>query len=256
MKIATWNINGVVNRLDLLLGWLAEAQPDILCLQELKVAPAQFPAEALEAAGYGAVWRAEGRWNGVAILARGQAPVLTRTDLPGDLEDGQARYIEAAVDGRIIASVYVPNGNPLPGAKFDYKLGWLDRLSSHVADLLKTGAPVILAGDYNVAPEAIDIYETRSYDDSALIHPECRARFDALLKLGLIDTFRRLQPFEITYTFWDYRRRRWQRNAGLRLDHILMNDLAALGLAGCGVDSEERGRDGASDHSPFWVRSN
>lgn len=255
MKVATWNINGVVNRLDLLLGWLAEAQPDILCLQELKVSPAQFPAEALEAAGYGAVWRAEGRWNGVAILARGRAPVLTRTDLPGDPEDSQARYIEAAVDGRIIASVYVPNGNPVPGEKFDYKLAWMDRLATHARDLLNSGAPVILAGDYNVAPAEMDIYETRSYDDSALILPECRVRFEALLNLGLVDTFRRLNPDQVAYTIWDYRRRRWERNAGLRLDHILMNDLAALGISRCGIDMQERGRDGASDHAPYWVKS-
>lgn len=255
MKLATWNINGVERRLDLLLDWLSEAQPDVVCLQELKVPAARFPAETLEAAGYGSVWYAEGRWNGVAILARDAVPVLIRTELPGDARDEQARYIEAAIGGRIIASLYVPNGNPQPGPKFDYKLAWLERLTSHAAELLQTRAPVILAGDFNVAPTSLDIYETRSYDDSALVHPKCRTARDELLALKLIDAFRTINRGEPGFTFWDYRRRRWQRNAGLRLDHILTNDFAALGLADCGVDKDMRGRENASDHAPVWART-
>lgn len=253
MKVASWNINGILQRLDLLTGWLEEAKPDVLCLQELKCAAAQFPADALEAASYGAVWRAEGRWNGVAILARGGVPVLTRSDLPGDAADAQARYIEAAVAGRIVVSIYVPNGNPMPGPKYEYKLSWMDRLTARACALTQSGAPVILAGDFNVALTSGDIYQTRSYDDSALTAPACRDKLHTLLAAGYVDAYRRLHPDTPGYTFWDYRRRRWDRDAGLRLDYLLLNDLAALGLETFSIERAMRGANNPSDHAPIWA---
>ena len=253
MKIATFNINNVNRRLENLLGWLAAARPDVVCLQELKAADAAFPRSALAAAGYGAVWRGESTWNGVAILARDAQPILTRDALPGDPSDLQSRYIEAAVNGVLIAAIYAPNGNPQPGPKFAYKLAWLDRLAVHAGDLLASGAPVVLAGDYNVVPEPRDIYPTTSYDQDALVHPESRAAFRRLLDLGWIDAMRRLHPEERIYTFWDYRRNRWGRDAGLRLDHLLLNETTARRLASAGVDRDVRGQPGASDHAPVWI---
>lgn len=253
MKITTFNINGINRRLDSLLQWLREAEPDVVCLQELKATDAQFPQEALQSAGYGAVWRGQSAWNGVAILARDAEPVLTRTDLPGDPDDNQARYIEAAVDGILITSLYAPNGNPQPGPKFDYKLAWMQRLSTHAAELLSADVPVILTGDYNVVPEPRDIYPTRSYDDDALLQPESRAAYRRLLDQGWIDAVRKLHPDDTVYTFWDYRRNRWQRNAGLRLDHLLLSRKVARRLTHAGVDTEIRGRQGASDHAPVWI---
>ena len=253
MKIATFNINGVNKRLDHLLAWLAAAGPDVVCLQELKATDGEFPKAAIEAAGYGAVWRGQSAWNGVAILARGCEPVLTRAALPGDPSDTQSRYIEAAVSGILIASLYAPNGNPRPGPKFDYKLAWHERLKRHAAELFATGLPVILAGDYNVVPEARDIYPTRSYDDNALVQPESRAAFRALLDQGWLDALRKVHPEDRLFTFWDYRRLRWQRDAGLRLDHILLSRKLTRRLKGAGIDREVRGRDGASDHAPVWI---
>ncbi len=253
MKIATFNINGINRRLPNLLEWLEAAEPDVVCLQELKATDAQFPSKALEAAGYGAVWRGQTAWNGVAILARGAEPVLTRSDLPGDPQDAQARYIEAAVRGVLVASLYAPNGNPQPGPKFDYKLAWLERLRLHGAELLAAGVPVVLAGDYNVVPEARDVYPTTSYDDNALVQPESRAAFRRLLDAGWTDALRRLDPEGTIYTFWDYRRNRWQRDAGMRLDHLLLSDAAAARLADAGVDRQVRGREDASDHAPTWI---
>lgn len=254
MKIATWNINGIGARLPLLLDWLEEAAPDVLCLQELKCSAAAFPADDLERAGYGAVWECEGRWNGVAILAGGDRPVPTRRGLPGDGEDGQARYVEAAVSGTVIASVYVPNGNPRPGPKFDYKLAWLARLRRHACEMLGHGVPFVLAGDFNVAPAAMDIYdETTSYRDGALIDPDSRKAFSDLVALGLADTIRELFPNEPAYTFWDYRRNRWPRNAGLRLDHILVDCATRARLRAGGIDRPVRAREGASDHVPVWI---
>ncbi|MEI5679333.1 MULTISPECIES: exodeoxyribonuclease III [unclassified Mesorhizobium] len=253
MKIATFNVNGINRRLENLLAWLASAKPDIVCLQELKAPDKQFPKSAIEAAGYGAVWRGQSAWNGVAILALGSEPVLTRTELPGDPSDSQSRYIEAAVNGILIASLYAPNGNPQPGPKFDYKLAWHDRLISHATELLATGLPVVLAGDYNVVPEPRDIYPTRSYDDNALVQPESRAAFRSLIEQGWLDALRKVHPKETLYTFWDYRRNRWPRDAGLRLDHILLSKKLARRLSGAGIDRDARGMDSASDHAPAWI---
>lgn len=253
MKIATFNINNVNRRLENLLAWLEAAQPDVVCLQELKAADNQFPRSAIASAGYGAVWRGQRTWNGVAILARGADPVLTRDALPGDPADGQSRYIEAAVEGILIASLYAPNGNPQPGPKFDYKLAWSERLIGHAAELFATGLPVVLAGDYNIVPEPRDIYPTKSYDKNALVQPESRAVFQRLLDQGWVDAIRKIHPDETVYTFWDYMRNRWPRNAGLRLDHLLLSRKVARRLKDAGVDRDVRGLDGASDHAPVWV---
>jgi exodeoxyribonuclease-3 len=252
VRIATFNVNNVNKRLGNLLEWLAEAEPDVVCLQELKASDAEFPHAALEAGGYGAVWQGQRTWNGVAILARDAVPVLTRTGLPGDPADAQARYIEAAVQGVLVASIYAPNGNPQPGPKFTYKLAWHERLNAHAAELLATGLPVVLAGDYNVAPEPRDVYPTRSYDDNALVQPESRAAFRRLLDQGWTDAIRRLYT-DTVYTFWDYRRNRWERDGGMRLDHLLLGSELAGRLAAAGVDRAVRGRENASDHAPVWI---
>jgi len=254
MKVATFNINNVNRRLPNLLTWLERAAPDAVCLQELKSTDAAFPAEALSAAGYGAVWKGQRTYNGVAILARDAEPVLTRDSLPGDPGDTQSRYIEAAVRGVLVASVYLPNGNPQPGPKFDYKLAWFRRLIAHARSLRRAGAPVVLAGDYNVVPTDRDIYPTRSFDGDALLQPESRAAFARLQRQGWVDAVRAIHPDEAIYTFWDYKRERWRRDAGLRLDHLLLNAEAAAGLVDAGVDRWARGEAGASDHAPAWVR--
>lgn len=254
MKIATFNINGINRRLPNLMAWLADAAPDIVCLQELKAAERQFPAGALANAGYGAVWKGEAGWNGVAILARDAEPVLTRDELPGNADDRQARYIEAAVNGILVGCLYAPNGNPRPGPKFDYKLLWTGRLIAHAEELWQSGLPVALCGDYNIVPEPRDIYPTTSYKDNALVQPECRALFQRLLDQGWTDAIRRQFPDETVYTFWDYMRNRWQRNAGLRLDHLLLSRSLARKLSAAGVDRSVRGMDGASDHAPVWIR--
>jgi exodeoxyribonuclease-3 len=254
MKIATFNINNVNKRLDNLLAWLRKARPDVACLQELKATDAGFPIAALEKAGYGAVWRGERSWNGVAILARSCEPVVTRTALPGGDDDGQARYIEAAVKGVLIATLYAPNGNPQPGPKFKYKLAWMKRLLEHAAALHALDAPVVLAGDFNVVPTDFDIYPTKSYAKNALVQPEPRALFARLIDQGWVDAIRTLHPDRPMYTFWDYMRNRWERDAGLRLDHLLLNRQAARRLKDAGVDRAVRGLDGASDHAPTWIR--
>ncbi|MER8733823.1 exodeoxyribonuclease III [Mesorhizobium sp. M1227] len=253
MKIATFNVNNINSRLPNLLAWLAAAKPDIACLQELKARQTQFPRTALAAAGYGAVWVGQPTWNGVAILSRGAEPVLTREALPGDDSDQQARYIEAAVNGIVVACLYAPNGNPQPGPKFQYKLNWHERLEAHAAQLLDTGLSVVLAGDYNIVPEPRDIYPTRSYDDNALVQPESRASFQRLLDQGWLDALRKKHPNETLYTFWDYRRNRWPRDAGLRLDHILLSKKLSRRLVAAGIDRDVRGETGASDHAPVWV---
>ncbi|WP_127523300.1 exodeoxyribonuclease III [Mesorhizobium sp. Z1-4] len=253
MKIATFNINNVNKRLANLLHWLELAEPDVVCLQELKVEQDAFPLDAIESTGYSAVWQGQRSWNGVAILSRVGAPVLTRTALPGDDDDRQARYIEAAVRGVLIASIYAPNGNPQPGPKFDYKLAWLERLSRHATALRKTGAPVVLAGDYNVAPTELDIYDTRSWDDDALIQPQSRAAFRKLVGRSWTDALRHRHPDERVYTFWRYRRSRWQRDAGLRLDHLLLSPNLRDRLTDAGVDRDVRALEGASDHAPVWI---
>ncbi len=253
MKIATFNVNNVNRRLPNLLAWLAAAKPDVVCLQELKALDTKFPRSAFADAGYGAVWRGQSAWNGVAILARGADPIVTQTELPGDPEDDQARYIEAAVNGVVIASLYAPNGNPQPGPKFAYKLSWNQRLISHAAELFASGLPVVLAGDYNIVPEPRDIYVTTSYRDNALVQPESRADFRALLAQGWTDAIRKKHPDETVYTFWDYMRNRWPRDAGLRLDHLLLSKKLVRKLVDAGVDRDVRGAENASDHAPAWI---
>jgi exodeoxyribonuclease-3 len=253
MKIASFNINNVRKRLPNLLAWLKAARPDIVCLQELKATDREFPADALARAGYTAAWRGEKTWNGVAILARGAAPVVTRTALPGDPDDTQSRYIEAAVNGVLVGCVYLPNGNPQPGPKFDYKLAWFKRLTRHAAGLLKAGVPVALVGDFNVVPTDRDIYPTKSWDDDALLQPESRAALKRLLAQGWTDAVRTLHPDAPMYSFWDYMRKRWERDAGLRLDLILLSPDLAKRLDDAGVDRAVRGKPNASDHAPVWA---
>ena len=253
MKIATFNINNVNRRLSNLLEWLQASAPDVVCLQELKATDASFPEAAIQDAGYGAVWRGQRTWNGVAILARNAKPILTREELPGDATDTQSRYIEAAVSGVLIACIYLPNGNPQPGPKFDYKLAWFERLIAYAAEIWAAGVPAVLAGDYNVVPTDRDIYPTKSWANDALLQPESRAAFERLLDQGWTDAIRTLHPSEPMYTFWDYKRDRWQRNAGLRLDHLLLSAPLVGRLAAAGVDRDVRGQEGASDHAPAWI---
>jgi exodeoxyribonuclease-3 len=253
MKIATFNINNINRRLPNLLQWLKAAKPDIVCLQELKSTDADFPADAIERAGYHAAWRGQKTWNGVAILSRGAAPIITRTSLPGDPADTQSRYIEAAVNGILVGCIYLPNGNPQPGPKFDYKLAWFKRLTAHGKQLLAQRIPAVLAGDFNVAPTEFDIYATKSWDGDALVQPESRAAYAKLLKQGWTDAIRTLHPDEPMYTFWHYMRNRWKRDAGLRLDHLLFSPQLAKKLSAAGVDRAVRGGQNASDHAPAWV---
>jgi exodeoxyribonuclease-3 len=253
VKVATFNINNVNRRLPNLLAWLKAAKPDAVCLQELKAGQNQFPERALNDAGYAAAWVGEKTRNGVAILARKAEPVVIRRELPGDAKDKQARYIEAAVKGVVVACVYAPNGNPQPGPKFDYKLSWLARLRRHATSLFKSGAPVMIAGDFNVAPTPLDIYPTRSWDKDALVQPKSRSAYANLLDDGWVDAFRTLHADARAYTFWDYKRNRWPRDAGLRLDHVLLNRELAPKLKKAGIDKAVRGEEGASDHAPMWV---
>jgi exodeoxyribonuclease-3 len=253
VKIATFNINNVNKRLANLLAWLAEAQPDVVCLQELKAEDGAFPIRAIEAAGYGAVWVGQRTWNGVAILARGAEPIATQRALPGDAADDQARYLEAAVSGVLIGCLYLPNGNPKPGPKFAYKLAWLERLIDHSAGLLAAGVPVVLAGDYNVVPTEADIYQPNSWKGDALVAPEARAAFARLLAQGWTDALRAAHPEGPPWTFWSYLRNRWPRDAGLRIDHLLLSPDLAPRLIAAGVDRAMRGEEGASDHAPTWI---
>jgi exodeoxyribonuclease III len=253
VKIATFNINDVNKRLNNLLTWLSKTAPDVVCLQELKAEHKAFPEQELKRLGYQAVWQGERSWNGVAILSRDGSPVLTRSRLPGNPEDRQARYIEAAVQGLLITSIYLPNGNPQPGPKFDYKLAWLERLTTHAAGLMATGIPVVLAGDYNVVPTPQDIYPTRSLDNNALIQPESRQGFARLLSQGWTDAMRKLYPEGPLWTFWDYKRERWPNDKGMRLDHFLLSPGMAERLVGGGVDRWVRGQTNASDHAPVWI---
>jgi len=253
LKIVTFNINNINKRLANLCAWLARSEPDVVCLQELKAEHGAFPLDALRGLGYEAVWRGERSWNGVAILAKGCTPILTRNALPGDPDDRQARYVEAAVNGVLIASIYLPNGNPQPGPKFRYKLAWFERLIAHSAALLATGAPVIMAGDYNVVPTPHDIYETRSLDGNALIQPESRQAFARMLDQGWTDALRTLHPTGPLWTFWDYKHERWPADKGMRLDHFLISPQIAQQLATGGVDRWARGEENASDHAPAWI---
>ena len=253
MKIATFNVNGVNGRLPVLLRWLAEARPDIACLQELKASQDRFPEAAIRDAGYGAVWHGQKSWNGVAILARGRQPIETRRSLPGDPEDIHSRYIEAAINGLLVGCLYLPNGNPAPGARLDYKLRWFERLTSHASALLASGALVVLAGDYNVMPTKIDVYAPERWIDDALFRPEVRAAFHRLTALGWTDALRALHPNERIYTFWKYFRNAYARNAGLRIDHLLLSPSLVGRLRAAQVDGAVRGWEKASDHAPAWV---
>ena len=253
MKIATFNINNINHRLSNLLAWLDVAKPDVVCLQELKAADREFPTAAIDSAGYGAAWCGQPTWNGVAILARDAKPIVTHRTLPGDADDTQSRYLEAAINGILIACIYAPNGNPQPGPKFDYKLAWLDRLIAHARGLLDADVPVVLAGDYNIVPTPADIYPTKSWDNDALVQPAARERFKSLVEQGWTDAIRSLHPSEPMYTFWDYKRGRWGRDAGLRIDHLLISPSLSSRLTHAGVDKAIRGEAGASDHAPAWV---
>ena len=253
MKIATFNVNGVNGRLPVLLRWLDETSPDIVCLQELKAPDEKFPVGPIRDAGYRAVWHGQKSWNGVAILARGAQPIETRRDLPGDPDDAHSRYIEAAVRGIIVGCLYLPNGNPAPGPKFDYKLRWFDRLISHAAELLATGMPVVLAGDYNVMPTELDVYAPERWVDDALFRPEVRAAYRRLLEQGWTDAVRALHPGERIYTFWKFFRGTFARDAGLRIDHLLTSPSLADRVRAAGVDRPVRGWEKASDHAPAWI---
>ncbi len=253
MKIATLNINDINKRIAPLSAWLKKAQPEVVCLQELKCVDGNFPADKLKRLGYQAVWRGQKSWNGVAILARGRAPVLVNDHLPGDPEDSQARYVEAAIDGVLVACVYLPNGNPQPGPKFDYKLAWFERFIKQAALIKKAKVPAILAGDFNVVPTEFDIYAKHSFADNALLQPEGRKAFARLLRQGWTDAVRKLHPDDPKFSYWSYMRNRWPRDAGLRLDFLLLSPTASGRLRAADVDRWVRGLADASDHAPVWI---
>ncbi len=253
MKLATYNVNGINGRLEGLLRWLAEAKPDVVCLQELKAPQEKFPSREIERAGYGAVWHGQKSWNGVAILARAQEPRETRRGLPGDLDDSHSRYIEAAVDGIVVGCLYLPNGNPAPGPKFDYKLRWFERLHAYADELLELEVPVALVGDFNVMPTELDVYKPERWLDDALFRPEVRAAFADLAAQGWTDAIRHLHPHERIYTFWKYFRNSFARDAGLRIDHFLLSPSLRDRLTTCGVDKFARGWNHTSDHAPVWI---
>ena len=253
MRIATYNVNGVNGRLPVLLQWLGETQPDVVCLQELKAPQEKFPEAAIREAGYGAIWHGQKSYNGAAILARGVEPAETRRGLPGADDDLHSRYIEARVWDIVVGCLYLPNGNPAPGPKFDYKLNWLERFGVHAAGLVSSSTPVILAGDFNVIPTDIDVYKPERWVDDALFRPESRAAYGRLLNQGWTDALRHLHPDEAIYTYWDYFRNAYGRNAGLRIDHLLLNPVLAPRLEQSGVDRHVRGWEKSSDHAPAWV---
>ena len=253
MLVATYNVNGVNGRLPVLLRWLEAAKPDIVCLQELKAPDEKFPAGAIERAGYGAIWHGQQRWNGVAILARGCEPVETRRGLPGDPEDTHSRYVEAAVRGLIIGCLYLPNGNPRPGPKFDYKMRWIGRFEALAAELVALDAPVVIAGDYNIIPTDADVYKPERWLDDALFAPEAKAAYERIVGQGWTDALRHLYPDETVYTFWKYFRGAFERDAGLRIDHLLLNRPAAKRLVAAGVDRTTRSWETTSDHAPVWI---
>ncbi|MXO92648.1 exodeoxyribonuclease III [Erythrobacter arachoides] len=253
MKIATYNLNGINGRLPVLLRWLELAEPEIVCLQELKAPQERFPETAIRDAGYEAIWHGQSRWNGVAILSRIGEIHETRRGLPGDPDDLQSRYIEAAINGVLIAGLYLPNGNPRPGTKFDYKLRWFDRLEKHLSTLFTLDAPVVIAGDYNVMPTDRDVYAPDRWREDALFAPEVRAAYQRLLDQGWTDAVRHLHPDETIYTFWEYWRGAFDRNAGLRIDHFLLNGQGTNRLMKAEVDTEPRGWEKTSDHAPVWI---
>lgn len=253
LKIATFNINGIRSRQDALLGWLEKESPDVVCLQELKAPDEGFPIDAINDAGYGAIWHGQKSWNGVAILAKDADPLETRRGLPDDPDPSQSRYIEAAVHGVLVGCIYLPNGNPQPGPKFDYKLKWFEHLIGHAQGLFESGHPAVLAGDYNVIPTDFDIYNTRSWKKDALLQPESRECYQRLLDQGWTDALRALYPEERIYTFWDYFRQHWKTNSGLRIDHLLLSADLAPKLVDAGVDRWVRDLPKASDHAPTWI---
>src|SRR6476661_8217384 len=253
MKIATYNVNGINARLPVLLHWLQETRPDVVCLQELKAPQEKFPEAAIKEVGYQALWHGQKSWNGVAILTRNGEAEEVRRALPGDEEDVHSRYLEATVNGILIGCLYLPNGNPAPGPKFDYKLRWMERLTDHAAKLLKSGKPVLLAGDFNVMPTEQDVYKPERWVDDALFRPEVRTAFHKLVAQGWTDAIRTLYPTETIYTFWDYFQSSFRRNAGLRIDHILLSSNLASRLVAGGVDRMVRGWEKTSDHAPVWI---
>ncbi|MBS1783589.1 MAG: exodeoxyribonuclease III [Bacteroidetes bacterium] len=253
MKIATYNINGVNGHLPVLLRWLDESKPDVVCLQELKAPNEKFPLEAINNAGYNAIWHGQKSWNGVAILTRNLPIQEVCRVLPGDDEDLQSRYLEAVVSGITIGCIYLPNGNPVPGPKFDYKLSWLERFTKHASELWATGNPVVLTGDYNAIPTEIDAYKAERWVEDALFRPETRQAFQGLMSQGWTDALRTLYPNEIIYTYWDYFRNAYGRNAGIRIDHFLLSQSLKPTLRNGGVDRQVRGWEKSSDHAPVWV---
>jgi exodeoxyribonuclease-3 len=254
MKIATYNVNGVNGRLPLLLEWLAETKPDVVCLQELKAPQEKFPEDAIRDAGYGAIWLGQKSWNGVAILTRGKNPPHeTQRGLPGEPDESQSRYIEASIDGVLIGCLYLPNGNPAPGPKFDYKLAWFEALTSYAASLLARDVPVVLAGDFNVMPTELDVYKPERWVNDALFRPEVRDAFHRLAGQGWTDALRTLHPDERIYTFWDYFRNAFGRDAGLRIDHLLLSPALAPRLLAADVDRSVRAKEKTSDHAPTWI---
>ncbi|MFD1034930.1 exodeoxyribonuclease III [Sphingomonas hankookensis] len=254
MRIVTYNVNGIKARLPRLIEYLADEQPDIVCLQELKSSDETFPEADIRAAGYGALWHGQKGFNGVAVLARGADPVERLRGLPGEPEDEHSRYLEAEVDGLVVASIYLPNGNPQPGPKFDYKLRWIERLRARAALLLAEERAVVLAGDYNVIPNDDDVFSVRAMASDALMQPESRAGYRGLVAQGWTDALRTRFPKGGVWTFWDYQAGAWQRDAGFRIDHLLLSPVAADRLVDAGVDKAYRGREKASDHAPTWVR--
>ncbi|MGH2563323.1 MAG: exodeoxyribonuclease III, partial [Ginsengibacter sp.] len=253
MRIATYNINGVNGHLPVLLRWLNETKPDVVCLQELKAPQEKFPEESIQGAGYNAIWHGQKSWNGVAILSRNGKPEELRRVLPGDPEDTHSRYIEAKIDGMVVGCLYLPNGNPVPGPKFDYKLRWFERLTKHAAELFESNMPVVLTGDFNVMPTELDVYKPERWVDDALFRPEIRSAFKTLVSQGWVDAIRQLYPDEVIYTFWDYFRDAYGRNAGLRIDHFLLSPHLAGRLNAAGVDRNVRGWEKSSDHAPVWI---
>jgi exodeoxyribonuclease-3 len=253
LKLATFNVNGIGARLPHLLDWLGKEKPDVVALQELKAPDDAFPVAALEQAGYGAIWQGQRAWNGVALLGRDTVPVESRRGLPGDSADTQSRYIEAAVHGIVVAGIYLPNGNPQPGPKFDYKLKWMQRLARHAQTLVALPHPVAIIGDFNVIPTDNDVYDPRSWRKDALIQPETRASYAALLEQGWTDSLRHVHGEQRIYTFWDYFRQHAERDRGVRIDHLLLNPVLAGRLKDAGVDRWVRLQDKASDHAPTWV---